>query len=282
MRGAAGGVGDRVGGVAAVAAHALLVPLARTARSSPCARRRPPASRPTRPGSGRRRSPGRASPRRCRRGSRWRRRSPRRGSGREEATIESSICVAVIDGRASAPASAITCFCTIGTSSMRISMPRSPRATITQSAARTISSARWTACGFSILAISGSRVCLRRNVTSSARRTNESATRSTPIRSPVRTWSRSSSGTEGSAAVSPGMLRPWREATLPPTSTSASISPSAGRVARHAQAHGAVGEVHDLARLDGVGQPGPGDVHAAGVALARRSRRTRTSRRRRA
>src|SRR5215218_5834981 len=151
--------------------------------------------------------------------------------GREEATIESSICVAVIEGRASAPASAITCFCTIGTSSIRISIPRSPRATITQSAARTISSARWTACGFSILAISGSRVCLRRNVTSSARRTNESATRSTPIRSPVRTWSRSSSGTDGSAAVSPGMLRPWREATEPPTSTVASISPSPGRVA---------------------------------------------------
>ena len=40
-------------------------------------------------------------------------------------------------------------------------MPRSPRATITQSAARTISSARSTACGFSILAISGSRVCSR-------------------------------------------------------------------------------------------------------------------------
>ena len=38
--------------------------------------------------------------------------------GREEATIESSICVAVIDGRASAPASAITCFWTIGTSSI--------------------------------------------------------------------------------------------------------------------------------------------------------------------
>ena len=80
--------------------------------------------------------------------------------GREETTIESSICVAVITGRASAPASAITRFWTIGTSSIGISMPRSPRATITQSAARTISSARSTACGFSILAISGS-ACAR-------------------------------------------------------------------------------------------------------------------------
>ena len=55
---------------------------------------------------------------------------------------ESSICVAVITGRASAPASEMICFWTIGTSSIRSSMPRSPRATITQSAARTISSAR--------------------------------------------------------------------------------------------------------------------------------------------
>ncbi len=150
--------------------------------------------------------------------------------GREEETIESSICVAVIEGRASAPASAITCFCTIGTSSIRISMPRSPRATITQSAARTISSARCTACGFSILAISGSRVWPRTNSTSSARRTNDSATRSTPIFSPVRRCSRSSSGTAGSVAASPGMLSPWREATGPPISTTVSISPSAGRV----------------------------------------------------
>ena len=66
---------------------------------------------------------------------------------------------------------------------------------------------------------------------SSARRTKLSATRSTPISSPVCTCLRSSSGTAGSAAASPGMLRPWREATAPPISTSASISPSPGRVA---------------------------------------------------
>ena len=121
------------------------------------------------------------------------------------------------------------CFCTIGTSSIGSSMPRSPRATITQSAARTISSARVTACGFSILATSGSRVCLRNSTISSARRTKLNATMSTPIRSPVRTCSRSSSGTAGSAAVSPGMFRPWREATAPPISTTASISPESGR-----------------------------------------------------
>ena len=81
--------------------------------------------------------------------------------GREEATIESSICVAVMTGRAMEPAQAMTRFWTSGTSSMRSSMPRSPRATIRQSEARTMSSMRSTACGFSILAISGSRVCWR-------------------------------------------------------------------------------------------------------------------------
>ena len=146
-------------------------------------------------------------------------------------------------------------------------MPRSPRATITQSAARTISSARCTACGFSILAISGSRVCLRRNVMSSARRTNDSATRSTPICSPVCTCLRSSSGTDGSDAASPGMFRPWREATAPPTSTSASISPSPGPRGGHAQADGAVGQVHDLVVVHAVGQAGPGDRHPPRVAL---------------
>ena len=151
--------------------------------------------------------------------------------GREDMTIESSICVAVITGRASAPASEMICFWTIGTSSIRISMPRSPRATITQSAARTISSARCTAWGFSILAISGSRVWRRTISMSSARRTNESATRSTPIFSPVSRCWKSSSGTEGRAAASPGMLSPWREATEPPISTTASISCSPTRLA---------------------------------------------------
>ena len=70
-------------------------------------------------------------------------------------------------------------------------MPRSPRATITQSAARMISTAFSTACGFSIFAISGIRVCLRTSEMSLGSRTNESATRSTPIDSPKRSSSRS-------------------------------------------------------------------------------------------
>src|SRR4051794_17304171 len=151
--------------------------------------------------------------------------------GREEVTIESSICVAVIDGRASAPAIASSLFCTIGTCSIGISMPRSPRATMTQSDTLRIASARSTACGFSTLTISGVRVCSRTNVTSSGRRTKLSATRSTPICWPTRRCPRSSSGTAGRSVASPGMFNPWREATVPPTSTSVSISPSPARTA---------------------------------------------------
>ncbi len=135
----------------------------------------------------------------------------------------------MIDGRARRPAIRSSCFWTIGTSSIGSSIPRSPRATITQSAERMISSAASTACGFSILAISGSRVCLRTVLTSSAVRTNDSATRSTPIDSPNLSSSRSSSGTAGSPRVLPGMLSPWREATAPPTATIVSTSHSSVR-----------------------------------------------------
>ena len=121
------------------------------------------------------------------------------------------------------------CFWTIGTSSIGSSIPRSPRATITVSAARMISSALSTACGFSILATSGSRVWRRTYSTSSAVRTNDSATTSTPIDSPKRSMSRSSSGTATRPRVLPGMLSPCREATVPPTSTSVSTSHSPPR-----------------------------------------------------
>ena len=152
--------------------------------------------------------------------------------GRLEATIESSICVAVIDGRASSPAICSSCFWTIGTSSIGSSIPRSPRATITQSAARRISSAQSTACGFSILAISGRRVCSRTASTSAGaahegQRDEVDAgglAEAQDARDPR-------PGTAGSSITGPGMLRPWREATVPPISTSASSSPSAGRVA---------------------------------------------------
>ena len=52
---------------------------------------------------------------------------------------------------------------------------------------------------------------------------------STPIDSPWRSSSRSSSGTDGSDSTGPGMFSPWREATAPPTSTSTSTSRSRAR-----------------------------------------------------
>ncbi len=101
---------------------------------------------------------------------------------------------------------------------------------MTQSAALMISSARSTAWGFSILAISGSLVCRRTNSMSPGWRTKDSATMSTPIDSPWCSSFRSSSGTEGSSSIGPGMFRPWREATVPPTSTWTSTSPCSARV----------------------------------------------------
>ena len=179
--------------------------------------------------------------------------------GREAVTIESSICVAVIDGRASVPASARSFFWTMGTSWIGSSMPRSPRATMTQSAALRIDCARSTACGFSIFAMSGRRVWRRTASTSSARRTKDSATRSTPMRSPACSISRSPSGTEGRISVSPGMFSPCRDATAPPNSTSQSNSCVAGAHGGDAQADRAVGQVHDLAWIDRIGELGDRD-----------------------
>ena len=182
-------------------------------RPSRPARRRPPSSPPPRPDARRPPSPGRASRRRCRRGSRWRRRPPRRASGGWSVTIESSICVAVIDGRASSPASRSRRFCTSGTCSIGSSMPRSPRATITQSAARRIPRTSSTACGFSILAISGRRVCPRTNS-----HVLGGGARTTARRGRPRSTRRGAAGRDPPRAPTaasrpgPGMFIPWREA----------------------------------------------------------------------
>ena len=103
------------------------------------------------------------------------------------------------------------------------------------SAASTISSALAAACGFSILANTGMSLswARRRSRTgsrSSRRRMNDSAIRSTPISRPASISRRSSSLTAGSDIVTFGRLSPWREATVPPTSTTTSTSP--GRTSR--------------------------------------------------
>ena len=75
--------------------------------------------------------------------------------GRGFSVMDSSICVAVITGRRNSLARAMTVFWTTGTRSGFISTPRSPRATITPSAARRIPSKFSIASGFSSLAITG-------------------------------------------------------------------------------------------------------------------------------
>ena len=77
-------------------------------------------------------------------------------------------------------AASMICFCRNGTSSSGHSTPRSPRATMTPSKARTISSRLSMACGFSILAMTGrctptSSMIARTSSTSAAERTNDSA-----------------------------------------------------------------------------------------------------------
>ena len=166
--------------------------------------------------------------------------------GREEATIESSICVAVITGRARAP-------------DERDDLLLHDRDLLDLHLDAEVAAGDHHAVGgahdllrardrLRLLDLGHQRQprVLAQSTISSARRTKDSAMMSTPIRSPVRTCSRSSSGTAGSAAVSPGMFRPWREATAPPISTTASISPRLGADRVDPQADGAVGEVHDL------------------------------------
>ena len=79
--------------------------------------------------------------------------SARVGTGLE--IIDSSICVATMTGFATRRASSTARFCTIGTASSGSSTPRSPRATMMASNASMISSRLSTACGFSILAMTG-------------------------------------------------------------------------------------------------------------------------------
>ena len=100
--------------------------------------------------------------------------------GRGFSVMDSSICVAVITGRRSSLARAIIVFCTTGTRSGFISTPRSPRATITPSAASRIASRFSIASGFSSFAITGTSLpALRINCfassTSSGRRTKLTA-----------------------------------------------------------------------------------------------------------
>ena len=105
--------------------------------------------------------------------------SARVGSGL--AVIDSSICVAVMTGVPCRRQVSMMRFCSTGTVSIGHSTPRSPRATMTASAALTTASSSSTACRFSIFAITRAlpaRAVMpsRSSVTSAAARTNDSPT----------------------------------------------------------------------------------------------------------
>ena len=113
------------------------------------------------------------------------------------------------------------CFCTPGTFSSGISTPRSPRATISESARSMISSRRYTACGFSIFAITAARprVIFFASAISSGRWMKESATQSMSASSAASRSERSLSARAENGMVVSGKLTPLRSDSFPPTST---------------------------------------------------------------
>ena len=114
-------------------------------------------------------------------------------------------------GLAMRRASSTARFCTIGTASSGSSTPRSPRATMMPSNASMIASRLSTACGFSILAMTGtlrpsSAMISCTRVMSVASRTNERAMRSAPRRRPQRRSASSFSDSAGTLTATPGQV----------------------------------------------------------------------------
>ncbi len=156
--------------------------------------------------------------------------------GRGAEIIDSSIWVATITGLAQRRAAETIFFWTSGTSSSGSSTPRSPRATMKASNASMISSRFSTACGFSSLAITGTRRPTSSMIwctisMSAALRTKDSATMSTPFRSAHRRSSVSFSLIAGTLTATPGRLMPLLLLTGPPTTTSVITSVSVTSVA---------------------------------------------------
>lgn len=149
--------------------------------------------------------------------------SARVGTGLE--IIDSSIWVATMTGLAARRASSTARFCTIGTASSGSSTPRSPRATMMASKASMISSSASTACGFSILATTGTlrpssaMISCTRSM-SAALRTNDSAMMSAPSLRPQRRSASSFSDSAGTLTATPGRLMPLLLETGPATTTS--------------------------------------------------------------
>ena len=157
--------------------------------------------------------------------------------GRGAEIIDSSIWVATMTGLAQRRAAVTICFCTSGTSSSGSSTPRSPRATMKASKASMISSRLATACGFSSLAMTGTRrpsssITWCTSSMSLALRTKDRATMSMPCRSAQRRSSMSFSLIAGTLTATPGRLMPLLLLTGPPTTTSVTTSVSVTSVAR--------------------------------------------------
>ena len=145
--------------------------------------------------------------------------------GRELEIIESSIWVATMTGLAFSRAIWMARFCTSGTFCRGSSTPRSPRATMIPSKARTMASRLSTASGFSSLAITGTRprpvlsMILWTRSMSAGLRTKESATTSTRSDSANSRSETSFSESAGTVMFMPGRLRPLLSETGPPSVT---------------------------------------------------------------
>src|ERR671919_1225337 len=155
--------------------------------------------------------------------------------GRGEDIIDSSSWVATTTGIAALLARLTNRFWYTGISSRAISTPRSPRATMTPSAARMIAAASSTAGLVSIFATMiglGSAIRLARARTSKAPRTNDWASMST---SAWTAHARSSSSFGVMAGIdrrSEGTFTPALERTVPPRTTSVATWPRAASTTR--------------------------------------------------
>mmetsp|Transcript_32592 Transcript_32592/g.103865 ORF Transcript_32592/g.103865 Transcript_32592/m.103865 type:complete len:230 (-) Transcript_32592:752-1441(-) len=141
--------------------------------------------------------------------------------GRGELVMDSSICVAHTTGLPTMLHLWMMRFCAVTTFSGGISIPRSPRATMTPSVARRMSSKLSRPSWFSIFemilqlgAPASSRI-LRISNTCSALRTKEAKMKSTPSSAPSRRSALSFSDTAGRSRIAPGRLTPFLSPIFP-------------------------------------------------------------------
>mmetsp|Transcript_13131 Transcript_13131/g.33535 ORF Transcript_13131/g.33535 Transcript_13131/m.33535 type:complete len:200 (-) Transcript_13131:596-1195(-) len=140
--------------------------------------------------------------------------------GRGFLVIDSSICVAQMTGFPARLHLAIIIFCAMKTFSGGISIPRSPRATMTPSVSSRISSKLRTPSWFSILEIilmllPASPRHSRTSSTSAFLRMNEAKTMSTPFSTPNWRSLRSLGESAGSDTGTSGRLTPFFDPSMP-------------------------------------------------------------------